>query len=227
MIEVKDNGSGVKRADVPSMAQPHSTSKISSFGDLCTLHTYGFRGEALHSIAAMASLSVTTRTEDEPVAQIYQFGSNGEVVSTKPVAFERGTKVVVTNLFKHFPVRRQCYKNSKRCKEELKKIENYLLAFGIAHPEVYFLLRHNKHTLWQKLVAEKFEVNVQSILGPSSFEQMIPLNYHCFNPMVRIQGYVPKGQDLGRSSSERMFLLVNNRPVVIKTLMQVRGTGAS
>lgn len=218
---MKDNGSGVKGSDVPSMASPHSTSKISSFGDLCTLKTYGFRGEALHSIAAMASLSVTTRAEDETIAHTYQFGSKGEVVAVKPVAFERGTKVVVINLFKLFPVRRQCYKNSKRCKEDLRKIENYLLAFGIGHPEVYFQLRHNKHTLWQKPVATKFEDNVQNILGSSSFQQMLPLSYHCFSPMVKIQAYVPKADGLTRSSSDRIFLLVNNRPVVIKALLQV------
>lgn len=225
LIEVRDNGSGVKRADIPFMALPHSTSKISTFGDLCTLETYGFRGEAVHSLAAMASLCVTTRTEQEVVAHTHQFNSQGEVISTKPSAGERGTCVVVTRLFKNLPVRRQSYRNIKHCREELKRIENYLLAFGICHPEVYFQLRHNKHSLWQKPVASSFEANVQNILGPNSFKEMAPLNYQCFNPMVKVQALVPKPHGdvsgLTKSTPERTFVLVNKRPVVLKSLVRV------
>ncbi len=225
MIEVKDNGSGVSNDNVSSMALTHATSKIASFGDLCTLETYGFRGEALHSVAAMASLSVTTRTEGEDIAHRYQFNSSGEVVSCQPAALERGTTVLVTNLFKHFPVRRQCYRNVKRCKEELKKVEDYLLAFGICHPEVRFQLRHNKLTVWQKPAATSFDANVQNILGPSCFRRMSPVNYQCFNPMVKIQALVPKPHEdlsgITRSTAERIFVLINKRPVEMKSLVQV------
>lgn len=225
MIEVKDNGSGVKRTDVPMIALPHSTSKISSFHDLCTLETYGFRGEALHSLAAMASLSVTTCTEHGEVAHAYKFNSKGGITSTSPVAMERGTTVMATHLFKDFPVRRQCYKNGKRCKAELKKVEEYMLGFGISHPEVRFQLRHNKLTLWQKPLAPSFEANVETVLGTSVFQQMGPLNYQCFNPMVKLKAFVPKPggsvAGLSRSTPDRLFLLVNKRPVHIKTLVQV------
>ena len=222
---MKDNGSGVQEDYVRAMALPHSTSKIATFNDLCTLETYGFRGEALHSIATMSSLSVTTRTEQEALAHSYQFSHKGEVLSTKPVAFERGTKVVVTDLFKSFPVRRQCYRNTKRCKEELRKTESYLLAFGLSHPDVYFQLRHNKHTIWQKPVVSSFESNVENILGPAVFQHMLPLAYHCFNPMVRMRGFVARldkiSSGLTKATSERTFILVNKRPVFIKTLLQV------
>lgn len=227
VIEVKDNGSGVREEDARCMALPHSTSKITSFSDLCTLETYGFRGEALHSMAMMGSLSVTTRTEGDTVARKYSFTSDGDVASVTPAALERGTKVTVTDLFKRFPVRRQRYKSQKCSKEQIKRVEHDLLAFGLAHPEVYFLLRHNKHTLWQKPVASKFEANIQNILGTAIFQQMLPLSYHCFNPMLKIQAFVPKaggdGKAPTRSTSEGVFLLVNKRPVVMKSLVQVRG----
>ena len=225
VIEVRDNGLGVKRDDVPFLASPHSTSKIASFSDLCTLETYGFRGEALHSLATVGSLSVTTRTEGEDIAHVHQFSSRGEVVSSKPVAGERGTRVTVTQLFKQLPVRRQCYKNSRHCKEELRKIEDTLRALGIGHPEVYLQLRHNKHTLWQKPVASDFETNLQNILGQASIQQMTPLNYQCFNPMVKLQAFVLRPHadvsGLTRSTPDRVFLLVNRRPVMIKSLVQV------
>jgi len=225
LVEVKDNGAGVSRGNVPFMALPHSTSKISTFGDLCTLETYGFRGEALHSLASMASLSVTTRTEQDALGHTYQFNTRGEMLCSKPAAAERGTTVAARHLFKDFPVRRQCYKSSKHCKEELKRVEDYLLAFGICHPEVYFQLRHNKHSLWQKPVALSLETNMQNILGQSTFKEMAAVNYQCFDPMVKIRAFVPRAHgNIGcvtRSNSDRIFVLANKRPVVMKSLVQV------
>lgn len=231
IIEVKDNGTGVKEVDIPFIALPHSTSKISSFHDLSTLEMYGFRGEALHSLAAMATLSVTTCAQQGEVAHTYRFSNKGEIVSSSPIAMERGTTVMATCLFKDFPVRRQCYRNNKRCKEELKKIEEYLLGFGIGHPEVRFQLRHNKLTLWQKPVTCSFDANAETVLGVGVFQQMAPLNYQCFNPMVKLRAFIPKPggnvSGLNRLTPDRMLLLVNRRPVFIKSLVQVISTSTA
>ena len=121
---MKDNGSGVMEEDVPFMAMAHSTSKISAFCDLCTLETYGFRGEALHAMAAMGTLSVTTCACQGEMAHTYNFNNIGNIVSTTPTASERGTTVAVQQLFKQFPVRRQRYKSNRHCKEELKRWKN-------------------------------------------------------------------------------------------------------
>ena len=209
------------------MTLPHSTSKISSFLDLTSLQTYGFRGEALHSLARMATLSVTTRTEAEEVAMKYNFNESGKVIGSRHCPCERGTVVTVTNLFKTIPVRRQYFKNSRRCKENLKKVEDYLLGFGLSCPEVRFQLRHNSHILWQKPCAANFQENALNILGADNFQKMSPLNYQCFNPMVKIKALLPdpkselSSNGLTRSTSDRIFVLVNKRPVVIKPLMQV------
>ena len=225
MIEVRDNGFGVKKDDIPFMALPHCTSKISSFCDLCTLETYGFRGEALHSMTGMGSLSITSRTEEDDVATMCVFNSSGHVVCTKASHLARGTTVCITDLFKDFPVRRQHYKSPKHCKVGLKRVENYLYAFGICHPDVRFQLSHNTLTLWQKLWAPNFEVNAMNILGPVLFHQMSPLNYQCFDPMVKIQALVPKPHgdvsNLTRSTPDKIHLLINKRPVIIKPLVQV------
>ena len=209
-----------------AMTLPHSTSKISSFKDLASLQSYGFRGEALHSLARMASLSVTTRTEDDQVAMRYSFSDSGKIISSRPCPCERGTVVTVTNLFKSVPVRRQYYKNQKRCKENLKKVEDYLLGFGLCYPEVRFLLRHNSHILWQKPWAANFGENAMSVLGAESFHRMSPLNYQCFNPMVKIKALLPDpkselSSSLTRATSDRIFVLINKRPVLMKSLIQV------
>uniref|UniRef100_A0A3Q2ZNL9 PMS1 homolog 1, mismatch repair system component n=1 Tax=Kryptolebias marmoratus TaxID=37003 RepID=A0A3Q2ZNL9_KRYMA len=83
-IEVRDNGDGVKAADAPVMAVRHFTSKISGHEDLERLETYGFRGEALGSICAVAEVTVTTKTEEEDISTQYTLDLTGAVVSQKP-----------------------------------------------------------------------------------------------------------------------------------------------
>uniref|UniRef100_A0A3B5MBI8 PMS1 homolog 1, mismatch repair system component n=1 Tax=Xiphophorus couchianus TaxID=32473 RepID=A0A3B5MBI8_9TELE len=82
--EVRDNGCGIKAADAPVMAVRHFTSKISSHEDLECLETYGFRGEALGSICAVAEVTVTTKTEEEDVSTQYTLDSSGGIVSQRP-----------------------------------------------------------------------------------------------------------------------------------------------
>ena len=215
------------------MVHPHSTSKISSFQNLNSLQTYGFRGEALHSLTKMGCVSITTRTAGDSLATAYEFTSTGEVGVARACPDEPGTTVSITGLFKTVPVRRQYYKSSRRCKESLKRVEEFLLAFGLAHPTVRFQLRHNSHTLWQKPQVANFEDNAANILGVECFQRLAPLNYQCFDPMVKIKALLPSPRaDLSnsttRATSDRLFVLVNKRPVVLKPVMQVsRGSSSN
>ncbi|GIY15430.1 PMS1 protein homolog 1 [Caerostris extrusa] len=129
-IEVKDNGSGIHKEDILYVAKPHCTSKIASHLDLNKIETYGFRGEALAAICAVADLRITTKTIDEEYGFTYTFDHNGNVLSTKPCPCNQGTTITVLNLFNNMPVRRQFYRADKNKKEELKKIEDILIAFG-------------------------------------------------------------------------------------------------
>ena len=223
---MKDNGTGVKQEDVPAMVRPHSTSKISSFQSLESLQTYGFRGEALHSLTKMACVKITTRTASDPLATSYQFSSSGEVVKTAPSPDGPGTSVTASDLFKPVPVRRQYYKNSRRCRETLKKVEACLMALGLAHPELRLQLRHNGHTLMQKPLAKNFEENAANILGVEYYQSSSPINYQCFDPMVKIKALVPNpraqpSHTTTRATGDRLFVLVNKRPVQMKPLTQV------
>ncbi|KAJ3055600.1 ATP-binding mismatch repair protein [Rhizophlyctis rosea] len=107
-ISVKDDGTGVLPEDAPSLAKAHTTSKLSSFEALPDVRTYGFRGEALHSIAQSAGkLIITTRTSDEAVGRSYHFNQNGLVTDEGSCAHPLGTTVVVKGLFQKAAVRRQ------------------------------------------------------------------------------------------------------------------------
>ena len=225
LIEVRDDGSGIKKEDRLFLALPHYTSKLSSFEDLASLASYGFRGEGLASIAAVSELRVTTRTEADNIAQMCIIDHSGKTVATKPSHLGCGTTISAANLFKNFPVRRQYFRNVKQCRESLKKVEDVMMAFGIAHHNVRFTLKHNKSILWQKNLAVDFRTNLSMILGVGVMEQLFPLVFEHFDPMLKIRGYVPKpggnGSLVSRATNDRIFLFVNSRPVIIKPLMQV------
>ncbi|XP_030435401.1 PMS1 protein homolog 1 isoform X3 [Gopherus evgoodei] len=143
-IEVRDNGDGIKAADVPVMAVKHYTSKISCSEDLESLTTYGFRGEALGSICCISEVLITTKTAADDFSTQYILDSSGHVTSQKPSHLGQGTTVAVLKLFKNLPVRKQFYSTVKKCKEELKKIQDLLMAYGIIKPELRIIFTHNK-----------------------------------------------------------------------------------
>uniref|UniRef100_A0A3Q3LNL3 PMS1 homolog 1, mismatch repair system component n=1 Tax=Mastacembelus armatus TaxID=205130 RepID=A0A3Q3LNL3_9TELE len=143
-IEVRDNGHGIKAVDTPVMAVRHFTSKICSHEDMEHLETYGFRGEALGSICAVAEVAVTTKTEDDDISTQYTLNFTGDILSQKPSHLGQGTTVSVLKLFKNLPVRRQYYSSTKKCKEELKKVQELLMAYAIIKPDLRLTLVHNK-----------------------------------------------------------------------------------
>ena len=226
VLEVRDNGSGVSRDAALLVALPHFTSKLVTLSDLSSLETYGFRGEALTSIAAIGSVKLTSCCEGEEVATTYTLDHNGEVQSRHPSHHGRGTTVTVSALFGSLPVRRQLYRRDSRCKEELRRVEGLLLALGIAHPGLRLLLRHNRSVVWQKTPAADFSSNLCLILGSAVTQQLVSLSWQNFDPTVKIVAYVPKPslEDfrlVTRATPDRMFVLVNRRPVSVRPLSQV------
>lgn len=223
---MRDNGSGIKKEDTVNMAKPHFTSKLRSFQDLQSLQLYGFRGEALNSVATISNLSITTRTDNDDIAITYVLDNSGNITSTRHSHLGRGTTVTIDNIFRNLPVRKQCFRSIKRCKEELRKIEDMMIAFGLAHYGVRLTLRHNKCLIWQKIQTGDFGSNVSLIFGAALFQQLTPLNYQCFSPMVKIRAFVPKPDaDLSlvsRSTPDKIYLLINQRCVMVKPLIQVR-----
>ncbi|KYK59715.1 hypothetical protein DCS_00849 [Drechmeria coniospora] len=116
LIEVQDNGSGIAPANYASVALKHHTSKLSSYSDIASLQTFGFRGEALASLCALSSVHVTTCLQaDAPKGSRLAFESSGALRSTEVVATQKGTTVSVESLFHSLPVRRrELERNIKR-----------------------------------------------------------------------------------------------------------------
>eukprot|EP00965_Chrysotila_dentata_P051457 1707116-Pleurochrysis_carterae.AAC.1 len=105
--QVTDNGRGIAQSDVPSVALRHHTSKLTDFKDLGAIRSFGFRGEALNSLASLSTLSISTRTSDETVGMQIGFSRAGAVTKQSAIARDVGTTVCVERLFEPFPVRRR------------------------------------------------------------------------------------------------------------------------
>lgn len=154
------------------MALPHYTSKISSHDDLESLVTYGFRGEALAAVCAIGKLSVTTKTSEDAIAFCYTMDSSGNVVDSKPSHLSQGTQISVSSLFWNLPVRKQFYQTVKRKKEEIRKVEDLLLSYGLIHPELHLSFHHNSTLIWQKTRVADFKANLIQTLGHSICSNM-------------------------------------------------------
>ncbi|XP_041117645.1 PMS1 protein homolog 1-like isoform X1 [Polyodon spathula] len=224
-IEVRDNGIGIEAADTPVMAVKHYTSKISSHDDLESLETYGFRGEALGALCAVSEVIIITKTASDDVSTQYTLDFTGNVVSQKPSHLGQGTTVMVLKLFKNLPVRKQFYSSAKKCKEELKKVQDLLMAYAIIKPELRMIFTHNKAIVWQKARVSDHKMALMSVLGTALMSNMLPFQHHQVHPEVSLSGFLPKpGSDstlTSSSSSDKTFIFVNQRPVHLKEVMKL------
>ncbi|NXA54240.1 PMS1 protein, partial [Nothocercus julius] len=224
-VEVRDNGNGIKVADVPVMAVKHYTSKISSSEDLENLTTYGFRGEALGSICSISEVLITTKTAADDLSAQYVLDSSGHITSQKPSHLGQGTTVTVLKLFKNLPVRKQFYSTTKKCKEELKKIQDLLIAYGIIKPDLRITFTHNKAVIWQKTRVSDHKMACMSVLGTAVMGSMVPFQHCSEDSEVCLSGFFPKAESdsslTSLSSSERSFIFINNRPVHQKEILKL------
>ncbi|XP_071977032.1 PMS1 protein homolog 1 isoform X14 [Engystomops pustulosus] len=231
-IEVRDNGLGIKAADTSVMALKHYTSKISCHEDLETLQTYGFRGEALGSICSIAEVHIATKTATDPVSTQYFLDNNGHVVSQKLTHLGQGTTVSVMKLFKNLPVRKQYYSNAKKCKEELKKIQDLLISYGLIKPDVRIVLVHNKVIIWQKNKEADHKMALTSVLGTTVMNAMAPFQHQNENlefPMKvasfhwKASQEMSASQEIGASQQQIFMNGYLPRPEADRTLTCVHG----
>ncbi|XP_043750031.1 PMS1 protein homolog 1 isoform X1 [Cervus elaphus] len=224
-IEVRDNGEGIKAIDAPVMAVKYYTSKISSHEDLENLTTYGFRGEALGSICCIAEVSVTTKTAADNFSTQYVLDGGGHIVSQKPSHLGQGTTVTALRLFKNLPVRKQFYSTAKKCKDEIKKIQDLLISYGILKPDVRIVFIHNKAIIWQKTRVSDHKMALMSVLGTAVMGNMESFQYHCEESQIFLSGFLPKHDAdhscTSLSTPERSFIFINSRPVHQKDILKL------
>ena len=223
-IEVADNGKGIPNGEEEFVAKAHYTSKLKELSDLMELRTLGFRGEAVHSLCCISNLSFSTKNKSQTVGHYYMINNSGEVASSKLCTREIGTTMISENIFKNLPVRKQFYKCKKRSKEELRKIEDLLVSYGLIKPEIRFILKHNKSIIWQKSKCKGLRNSFISIFGIHTSNQMGLCTGKDECTYSEITLLLPKkdATDLiSRTTNDRIFTFINKRPVRIRKLCQV------
>lgn len=203
LIQITDNGIGMSTTDARLCFERHATSKIKKAEDLFNLHTKGFRGEALASIAAIAHVELKTKqAEDELGTHITIEGS--KVQSQEPAVLPQGTTILVKNLFYNIPARRNFLKSNT---VEMRHIIDEFHRVALAHPDVEFNLIHNENSLFN-LPATNLRQRIIHIFGKRTDEKLVPVSEE--TPIVKISGFIIK-PEYGKKSRGEQFFFVNNR----------------
>lgn len=203
LIQVVDNGLGMSITDSRLCFERHATSKIRHAEDLFSLHTKGFRGEALASIAAIAHVEMKTKQDqDELGTHIIIEGS--KFISQEPAVLPKGTSFAVKNLFFNIPARRNFLKSET---VEMRHIVDEFQRVALAHPNIYFTMFHNGSEHFN-LPSSNFRQRIVSIFSGKTNEKLVPVQEE--TEIITIEGFVGKPEFSKKNKGEQFFF-VNNR----------------
>ncbi|MBQ1699924.1 MAG: DNA mismatch repair endonuclease MutL [Bacteroidales bacterium] len=217
LIQVIDNGKGMDPDEAVLCFERHATSKIASAEDLDGILTYGFRGEALPSIAAVAEVTLKTRTEDRELGCEVEFAAS-EHLSTRETMAPKGTSVAVRNLFYNVPARRKFLKSDN---VEFKHIVEEFTKVALTRPAIGFSLSHNGKDVFVLKPAKSMKFRIMDLLGTSLAEDLVDVSSD--TSVVSIRGYVGR-PDAARKTPGNQYFFVNGRyfrsPYLHKAVMK-------
>ena len=204
LIQIVDDGCGMSAMDARMAFDRHATSKISSIEDVYKLHTFGFRGEALASISAVAEVELRTRRNDDELGTLTVI-AGGEFRSQTPIACSCGSQFVVRNLFYNVPSRRKFIDgdNSRLASQ----IRSEFVRVAMCNPDVEFELRQND-TLVYSLLPTSRRGRIIDIVGKHIKQNLLDVEVD--TSLVRIEGFVGRPQAAKKRNNEQ-YLFVNGR----------------
>jgi DNA mismatch repair protein MutL len=201
-FRVKDNGCGMKREEIRISVERWTTSKLKKEEDLLSISTYGFRGEALYSIAAVSRLIIRSAESDGEGYECYFEG--GELMWEKPVSMRTGTTVEVHELFFNSPVRKRFLRGRK---SELFHTTELIFKYAMAIPDISYRLRENERDIVNIEKGMTLKSIFENLFGRET--KGFEINFE--DAGIEISGYLshPDSPPLYR----RLYLIVNRRPV--------------
>ncbi len=204
LIRIIDDGCGMSSEDAKLCFQRHATSKIASAEDLEGILTYGFRGEALPSIAAVAEIILKTRKRGDATGTETEFSPNG-FVSQKETAMPEGTDISVSHIFYTIPARRKFLKSDNA---EFRHILAEFSKVALSRYDIGLRLIHNGKDIYNLKKANSLKQRILEIEGRDMGKELIDLETS--NPLVTIRGFVGNPED-ARKSAGNQFFFVNGR----------------
>ncbi|KAL2036617.1 hypothetical protein N7G274_010643 [Stereocaulon virgatum] len=239
-IEVQDNGVGISSENYETIALKHYTSKLSSYDDLSSLQTFGFRGEALSSLCALSKFYViTARADEAPKGTKLDFETSGKLKGTHVVASQRGTTMAVEDLFMNLPVRRR--ELEKNIKREYGKVLGILQAYACISTQARIsvsnvMARGKKATVFATKSNQSTRENIANVFGAKALNGLVSMDLNfelqptktyshlseTENKRVRVLGHVSRptfGE--GRHAPDRQMFFVNKRPCGLPQVAKV------
>ena len=204
LIQIIDNGKGMSNVDARMAFDRHATSKIRSIEDVYALHTFGFRGEALASIAAVAEVELRTRREEDELGTLTEI-SGGTFRSQKPVSCSKGSQFMVRNLFYNVPSRRKFIDgDNSRLSSQIK---SEFMRVALCYPEVEFELRQNDAPVYS-LQPTNRKGRIIDVVGKHIKQNLLDVEVD--TSVARIEGFVGRPQASKKRNNEQ-YLFVNGR----------------
>ena len=203
LIQVIDDGKGMSFNDARLCFERHATSKIRSAEDLFSIHTKGFRGEALASIAAIAHVELKTKRADDETGTLVLI-EGGEVKEQSPTTTANGTSISVRNLFFNVPARRNFLKSDNT---EFGCIEEEFIRVALIHPDIAFTLYHNGKLTYQ-LKEGNFKQRIIGIFGSHFNDRIFPIEQE--TNYIKITGFLGKPESAKKKRAEQ-YMFINHR----------------
>ena len=217
LIQVIDDGCGMSPDEAVLCFERHATSKVATADDLMDIRTFGFRGEALASIAAVAEVTLKTRRNGDETGCEVTF-ADSKHLSTKEVSVPVGANFAVRNLFYNVPARRKFLKSDN---VEMKHIVSEFVKVALTRPDMNFSLSHNGREILVLKKAKSLKFRIQDILGSQVAGEVVDI--HADTSVVGISGYVGR-PDAAKKSQTNQFFFVNGRyfrsPYLHKAVMK-------
>ena len=210
ILQIQDNGTGIRKEDMAIVAERFTTSKLKEFSDLTSISTYGFRGEALASISHVAHLSILTKTRNSACGYKCEYKDGAPVMDPKPLAANQGTTITVEDLFYNVPTRRAALRSNA---EEHNKIAEVITKYAIHNSGVGFALKKmGEAGVDVKTVAANTVVdNIRTVYGPTVAKELVELLIEDEKLKFKLSGYV---SNVNYNVKKMVFLLfINNRLV--------------
>lgn len=218
LLQIIDDGEGMSPIDARLAFDKHATSKITSAEDIYRLHTFGFRGEALASIAAVGRVELTTRrADDELGVEVVMEG--GRFLESRPKACAKGSSFMVKNLFYNLPARRRALE-AKSGSALSRALTDEFQRVALCHPEVAFSLYNNDAPLYN-LPASNLKQRIVGVVGKRFAKDLLEVNTS--TTIVKVEGFVG-APDGAVQKGAKQFLFVNGRyfrsPYLGKAILQ-------
>jgi DNA mismatch repair protein MutL len=210
-IRIEDNGSGMIREDALLALQRHATSKISLTKDLDKLSTFGFRGEAIPSIASISHFTLETKSELSSEGTHISVDA-GKLLQVRACGRAPGTTLEIAHLFHPVPARRKFLKTDAT---EAAHIIQTVRLYALARPDVAFSLKEDAKLVFRSAVCLSLKQRAGELLGYSSVSSMLNLSY--VDEAMKLEGLVGLPSE-SKSSRHDMLTFVNGRPVDSRTI---------